>query len=77
MYAKPNEARSRILANIRKLYQVNRENPSSILIQFFFNAKSDELLHLLAQAPKAERPQYITLLTALDVPNAAKYNALK
>ena len=77
MYAKPTEARNRILSNIRKLYEVNRENPSSVYMQFFFNAKSDEIIHLLAQAPKPERSQYITLLNALDVPNLAKYNALR
>jgi Domain of unknown function (DUF4835) len=74
MYTKPVESRTRILVNLRKLYNVNRENPSSILMQFLFNAKSDEIIHLLAQAPKQERGQYITLLTAIDVPNAAKYN---
>ena len=77
MSVKPLESRNRILANIKKLYNVNRENPSSVLLQFFFNAKGDELLHLLSQAPKSERGQYITLLTALDVPNAAKYNSLR
>lgn len=77
MYAKPNESRTRILVNIKKLYTVNRENPNSIVLQFFFNAKSDEILHLLAQAPRQERSQYITLLTTTDVPNAAKYSALK
>ncbi len=77
MYAKPAESRTRILSNIRKLYEVNRENPSSIYMQFFFNAKSDEIMRLVGQAPKTERSQYITLLNALDVPNAPKYNALR
>jgi len=77
MSIKPAESRNRILSNIKKIYNVNKENPSSVLVQFFFNAKGDELLHLLAQAPKSERGQYITMLTALDVPNAAKYNSLR
>jgi hypothetical protein len=77
MYIKPNEARTRILVNLKKLYTVNRENPGSVLLQFIFNAKADEIQHLLAQAPKQERGQYITLLTAMDVPNAAKYNAYR
>lgn len=77
MYTKPNEARSRILTGIKKLYQVNRENPSSILMQFLFNAKSDEIMKLLEMTPRSERQQYITLLAVLDVPNSAKYNALK
>ncbi len=77
MSMKPNEARTRILVNVRKLYNVNKENPSSILMQFIFNAKSDEFLRLLGQTPKQERGGYITLLSSLDVPNIAKYNALK
>lgn len=77
MSVKPVEARTRILTNIKKLYNVNKENPSSILMQFIFNAKSDEIIRLVEMAPKNERVQYITLLAALDVPNSAKYNALK
>ncbi len=77
MSMKPNESRNRILTNIKKLYQVNRENPSSILMQFLFNAKSDEMLRLLEATPKQERGQYITLLAQLDVANSQKYNALK
>jgi hypothetical protein len=77
MYQKPNESRTRILVNIKKLYTVNRENPGSVLMQFLFSAKSSEFINLLGQAPKQERPQYILLLNALDVLNAAKYNALK
>ncbi|NDC41155.1 MAG: DUF4835 family protein [Chitinophagia bacterium] len=77
MYARPTEGRLRVLAGLKKVYQVNRENPSSMLMQFFFTAKNEELLHLLAQTPKAERGPYLTLLLVMDVPNAAKYNALK
>ena len=77
MFTKPVEARNRILAGLKKLYNVNKENPSSILIQFLFNAKADEMEHILAGAPKPERGQYITLLDAMDVPNANKYNSLR
>ncbi len=77
MSVKPVESRQRILTGVRKLYNVNRENPSSILMQFIFNAKSDEILRILAMTPKVDRAQYITLLTALDVANSAKYNALR
>ncbi len=77
MAAKPLESRTRILTNIKKLYQVNRDNPSSIFMQFLFNAKSDEIIKLLELTPKSERGQYITLLSTLDVANAVKYNALR
>ena len=76
MYTQPDVARQNILAGIGKLHQVNKENPSSILIQFFFNAKSDELAKVVAQVPKEERTQYITMLSQMDVPNSQKYQAL-
>lgn len=77
MTMKPTEARTRVLTGIKKLYQVNKENPSSVYMQFLFNAKSDEFVKMLEQTPKQERAQYITLLSVIDVPNSAKYNALK
>lgn len=77
MYTKPNESRTRILIGLKKLYGVNRENPSSMLLQFIFAAKSEEIIHLLGSTPKPERGQYITLLNSMDVANATKYNNLK
>lgn len=77
MTTKPETARPRILANIKKLYNVNRSNPSTIYMQFLFSAKGPEMLHLLEITPRSERGQYITLLSTLDVPNSAKYGALK
>lgn len=76
MYSKPEEARTKILAGIPKLNQVNKENPTSILLQFFFNAKSSEIANVVAQLPKEQRATYVTMLSAMDVPNVAKYQAL-
>lgn len=77
MYSQPDESRKKILNGLPALAQMNRENPASILLQFFFNAKSDELLRILSQAPREERSQYAVLLMAMDVPNVRKYEALK
>jgi hypothetical protein len=77
MYNKPEESRKLIVEGLPKLVQLQRENPGAILIQFFFGAKSDELASVVAQVPKEQRTQYITMLQQLDVPNAQKYNALK
>ncbi len=76
MYSNPEEATQKILSGIPKLNQVNKENPTSILIQFFFNAKSDEIAKVLAQLPKEQRMPYITMLSSMDVPNTTKYQAL-
>jgi len=77
MSQKPADSRNRILTNVRKLYNVNKDNPSSVLMQFLFNAKSDEFIRMLEMTPKPERQQYITLLSALDVANSAKYGNVR
>jgi hypothetical protein len=77
MFSQPDESRKKILGGLPALAQMNRENPSSILLQFFFNAKSDELIRILTQAPREERSQYVALLMAMDVANVRKYEALK
>jgi hypothetical protein len=76
MYAKPSEARQEVLAGLTKMSQVQRENPGSILLQFFFNAKSDEIIKVVSGIPKEQRTQYVTMLSSMDVVNAAKYQAL-
>lgn len=76
LYNKPDQAGKDILSTISKLHQVNKENPSSILIQFFFNAKSDEYAKVVAQLPREERAAYTSLLGQMDVPNVAKYQQL-
>ena len=76
MTSNPEEARQKVLSGIPRLNQVNKENPSSILIQFFFNAKSDELARVVAQVPKEQRGPFISMLAQMDVPNAQKYQAL-
>ncbi|RYZ54521.1 MAG: DUF4835 family protein [Sphingobacteriales bacterium] len=76
MYNKPDEGKQKILEGIPKLHQVNRDNPASIVLQFFFNAKSNEFVKLLAQVPKEQRSNYISMLSQMDVPNSAKYQSL-
>jgi hypothetical protein len=77
MYTKPEESRMMILDGLVKLAQMHRENPGSILMQFFFNAKGEEMMSIVAQVPKDKRLIYITMLQQMDVPNAQKYANLK
>lgn len=77
MYAKPEVGRQKILAGIAPLAQLQRDNPGAILLQFFFNAKSDELTKVVAQLPREERGAYITQLMQMDVANLRKYEALR
>lgn len=77
MYAQPEESRQKILAGLEQLQQMNKENPSSVLLQFFFNAKSDELIRIMGQATREDRTKYLPMLMAMDVINTRKYEALK
>lgn len=77
MYAKPDESRRLILESLPKIVQVNRENPSSILLQFFFNAKCDEFASLVSQEEQMDRQKYVSLLQQVDVANIQKYNNIK
>ena len=77
LYAKPDSGRLAVLEGVPLLSQLQRENPGAILIQFFFNAKSDEFVKMLAALPREDRAPYITALSAIDVANVRKYDALK
>jgi len=77
MSQNPEEARKKILEGIPSLTKINNENPSSILFQFIFNAKSSEFINVLAQTPAAERKDYADQLGKMDVPNVTKYKNIR
>jgi hypothetical protein len=58
------------------LERVNTDNPSSVLLRFFFYAKSDEIQNFLAKTSMVDKQKIIPILAAIDVSNAAKYQAL-
>ena len=77
MYTEPEKSREIILKSINTLSQLQKENPGAAILQFFFNAKSDELASVVAQIPEQQRGLYITMLQQIDVPNSQKYNSLR
>lgn len=77
MSSKPEESRKLILDGIPTLTQINNDNPTSILLQFYFNAKSIEYQNILMQTPVADRKDYVEQLSKMDVPNTSKYRSIK
>jgi hypothetical protein len=77
MSQKPDEARKKMLDGIPMLTKVNNENPSSVLLQFVFNAKSPEFVNLLSMVPVTERKEYVDQLSKMDVPNSSKYKSIR
>ncbi|MBL7766093.1 MAG: DUF4835 family protein [Chitinophagaceae bacterium] len=69
-------ARNTINSLFPILQKINNENPSSMWMQFFFNAKSEELQNFLAETPMPDKQKIIQILSVLDVSNAGKYAEL-
>jgi hypothetical protein len=76
MSDKPVDGRSSINNVIYLLQQINQENPGSASIQFFFSAKSDELLKFMSGATEQQKTELIPVLSLLDITNSGKYAAL-
>lgn len=74
-----NEAQGRagILNALNYMNTVNIENPNSMIIQFFFQGKSTELVEIFSKADSETRVRAREYLLKLDLTNASAYNELK
>jgi hypothetical protein len=73
MYSNEANAREQILQALTQLQAVNQENPNSMVVQFFMQGKSQELIKIFKKAPGQDKVLAVELLQKLDVPNAASY----
>lgn len=71
------EGRTGVLNALNYLNTVNRENPNSMIIQFFFQGKGNELMKVFSKAEGDMKTQARDLLTRLDITNANLYKDLK
>jgi hypothetical protein len=69
-----NLAREAILDAIRKIREVNRLRPNQVLVNTFFDAKSEELANIFARGNAQVREEAIRLLSELDPGNIERYN---
>ncbi|TDH18309.1 DUF4835 family protein [Segetibacter sp. 3557_3] len=73
MYENEQNARTQILEAINRLQAMNQENPNTMIVQFFMQGKSQELIKIFKKASPQEKVRAIDILQKLDVANAAKY----
>lgn len=59
------------------LNTLNTENPNSMIMQFFFQGKSNELVKVFSHANTDIKTRVREILTKLDVTNGAAYKELK
>ena len=74
-----NDAKGRtgILKALSYLNTVNTENPGSMVIQFFFQGKSNELVKAFSKADQNQKTQAREILSRIDITNANAYKEIK
>ena len=75
-YENETEGRNGVMNCLNFLNTLNSENPNSMLLQFFFQGKSNELIKVFSKADAALKSRVRDMLTKLDVTNATAYKAL-
>ena len=77
LYENEEEARNGVLNCLNFLSTINKENPNSMIIPFFFQGKSNELVKIFSKAKKDVKDRALNHLLKLDVTNTSIYNSLK
>lgn len=72
----PTAARKSILTALEKIKRTNEGKQGSLMVNIFFDAKSQELINIFSRASAEDRQKLVDLLLELDPLNAAKYRKL-
>ncbi len=76
-YENEDAGRNGIMNCLNFLNTVNKENPNSMIMQFFFQGKGTELVKVFSKANGEHKARARDLLDKLDITNAASYKELK
>ena len=76
-YENEEEGRNSIMTSLNFLNTINSENPNSMIMQFFFQGKSTELVKVFSHAIPDLKTRAGDLLSKLDITNSAAYKELK
>jgi hypothetical protein len=68
-----NVAREQILNGINMLNTLNTETPNLMIMPFFFQGKSDEIIKIYKKSDPQEKARILDLCSRLDIANASKY----
>jgi len=76
-YENEAEAREGVANCLNFLNTVNTENPNSMIMQFFFQGKSNELVKVFSKADSDTKKRIREILSKLDITNTTAYKELK
>ena len=68
--------RAEILQSLELLQKVNDDKPGAFGLQFFFDAKADEIVNIFKQGLPDEKSKIVSLLANIDPANSNKYNTI-
>ena len=73
MYENETEGRNAIMNTLNLFTNVNTDNPNTMIVPFFFQGKSMELIKIFKKSTPDERSRALELLTRLDITNSNNY----
>jgi hypothetical protein len=65
--------RNEMLNTLNTLYTFNTNFPNTMVMQFFMQSKSDELIQIFQKATPDQKSRVLEILQKIDLTNAAKY----
>ncbi|HRH49896.1 MAG TPA: DUF4835 family protein [Panacibacter sp.] len=68
-------ARVNVLDALSQLQDLNQENPNTMIMQFFLQNRSDEIIGIFKKADPSTKSKVLDILSKIDVANTTKYRA--
>lgn len=76
-YSNENTGRIGVMNSINYLNTINTENPNSMILPFFLQGKSSELVKMLSKADAGTKSRAKDILQKIDITNISAYKELK
>ena len=73
MYENDLEARNAVLNSLQLMNTVNTEIPNSMIIQFFFQGRANELAKIFKKSAPEEKNRALEILSKVDITNSGMY----
>ena len=73
MYENEPEGRNAVLNGLQLINTVNSEIPNSMVIQFFFQGRANELAKIFKKSSPEEKNRAVDILSKVDITNSAMY----
>jgi hypothetical protein len=73
LYDQEASARTQILNVLSMLNTFNTENSNTMILQFFLQAKTQELIRIFSKASPPDKAKALDYLKRIDVSSATKY----